>query len=351
MNFLKEGIQKVISDNAQIIASEVVDMQYNIQPGTWEKFGEKGRKLSIRDAGYHLPFLTEAIVSDDPAIFTDYVLWVKKLFKGLYLPDDVMMVTLQCTGRVLNKYLDKEQLGIAGFFIEKGLETLAGELPESETFIDHTEPLGELAANYNAALLSGDRFKAGKLIMDAVDSGAPIRDIYLGVFQKSQYEVGRLWLENKISVAKEHFCSAATQQIMAQLYPYIFSTERVGKTFVAACIGGELHEIGIRMVADFFEMEGWDTYYLGANSPVSTIISAIIENNANLVGLSVAMPYHRQLLREAILQIRNRVGSNVKIIIGGNALNRKIENLDSFHADAYAPYALSAVKLAKTLVN
>ncbi|MDZ7776615.1 MAG: hypothetical protein U5L09_13885 [Bacteroidales bacterium] len=54
---------------------------------------------------------------------------------------------------------------------------------------------------------------------------------------------------------------------MSQLYPYIFNSQRVGKSMVAATVGGELHEMGIRMVADFFEMEGWDTWYLGANAP------------------------------------------------------------------------------------
>ena len=44
---------------------------------------------------------------------------------------------------------------------------------------------------------------------------------------------------------------------------------------VATCIGGELHEIGIRMVADFFEMEGWDTYYLGANTPADAVVAEL----------------------------------------------------------------------------
>ena len=122
--------------------------------------------------------------------------------------------------------------------------------------------------------------------MDAIEKDTPIKSIYLNVFQQSQYEIGRLWLENKISVAKEHFCSAATQQIMSQIYPLIFAQQRIGQSFVAANVGGELHEIGIRMVADFFEMDGWDTYYLGANAPASSIIAAIKENNATMVAVN-----------------------------------------------------------------
>lgn len=77
----------------------------------------------------------------------------------------------------------------------------------------------DLALQYTQMLLQGDRHSAGKLIFDAVKSGVPIKEIYLYVFQPSQYEIGRLWQNNKISVAKEHFCTASTQFIISQLYP------------------------------------------------------------------------------------------------------------------------------------
>ena len=74
---------------------------------------------------------------------------------------------------------------------------------------------------------------------------------------------------NLLSVAQEHYCTAATQLVMSQLYPRIFSTERRGRTLVAARVADDLHEIGLRMVADFFEMEGWDTFYVGATFVVN----------------------------------------------------------------------------------
>lgn len=343
-------IQELISGSVSALSEDIVERQYSKEPEVWKKYGKEGRRLSIRDAGYHLPFLTEAIVSEDETVFTDYVLWVKKLFKGLKLPDNTMTVTLECTRETLNKFLPDDFAEITSEYIQAGIDMMNRDIVEIDTYINKNSHLGLLAKEYNEALLNGDRMKAGTLIMDAVGSGTEIKDIYLNVFQKSQYEVGRLWLANKITVAKEHYCSAATQQIMSQLYPYIFSSERIGKTFVAACIGGELHEIGIRMVTDFFEMEGWDTYYLGANTPASTIIQAVEENNADLVGLSIAMPYHRQLLRESIMQIK-QANNKIKIMIGGNAINNSKETWKTFAADAYAPDALSAINTSKELVN
>jgi len=39
---------------------------------------------------------------------------------------------------------------------------------------------------------------------------------------------------------------------MSQLYPYISKNEKTGRVLVATSVSKELHEIGVRMVADFF---------------------------------------------------------------------------------------------------
>jgi len=92
------------------------------------------------------------------------------------------------------------------------------------------------------------------------------KELYLKVSQRTQREVGRLWQLNRISVAQEHFCTGATQQIMAFLYPHLFRGGSKARRVLVACVGKELHEIGARMVADFFELEGWDSYFIGANT-------------------------------------------------------------------------------------
>ena len=342
----REQIHRLLNKNKLVYAEKIVNLQYADQPGLWQKFGASGKEISIRDAGYHLPFLAEAVLSDDQQIFKDYVAWVKVLFQGLHFPDSLMISTLEFIRKVLNEELPADMTAITSEFIDAGIEQMQQKEKITDTYIDETTDMGKLAKDYISALLSGNRNLAGTLIMDAVKNGTNIKNIYLEVFQKSQYEVGRLWLNNKISVAKEHFCSAATQMIMSQLYPYIFSGERIGKKFVGACIGGELHEIGIRMVADFFEMEGWDTYYLGANAPVSGILNAAEENEAQVVGLSIAMPFHRSLLKESIEEIRkSEAGKNLKILIGGVALKQGTD-YNYFKADGWAPDARAAVEKA-----
>jgi methanogenic corrinoid protein MtbC1 len=139
---------------------------------------------------------------------------------------------------------------------------------------------------------------------------------------------------------------------MSRLYPHIFATERIGRTLVAACVGGELHEIGIRTVSDFFEMEGWDTYYLGANTPTESILRAISEREADVLGISATMPFHRSALRELVLTVRSREETKgVKILVGGYTVKASPELWKSIGADGFSPSADQAVATAVELLN
>jgi methanogenic corrinoid protein MtbC1 len=105
------------------------------------------------------------------------------------------------------------------------------------------------------------------------------------------------------------------------------------------------------MVADFFEMEGWDTYYLGANSPPSSIVDAVETRGADLLGLSAAMPFHRSPLREIISRVRESPAiKDVKILVGGYALRSAPGLWRLVGADGFAEDAQQAVVAANRLV-
>jgi methylmalonyl-CoA mutase cobalamin-binding domain/chain len=341
-----------INERSRDLAIAIVDKQYNVQPGFWEKYGEAGRKLSIRDVGFHLSYLSEAMGVSDPSLFADYIAWVKVLFRSLNFPDSVLPEKLKIMQEVLEEQLPEEMKPIVGEYIVAGFERL-DEMPDTEpSFIDEKSPGGALAKQCLDMLLKNDRRAAYELIMKAVNEGMSIRDIYLKVFQATQYEIGRLWQINCISVAQEHYCTAATQLIMAQLYPWILSSEKNGHRLVAACVGEELHEIGLRMVADFFEMDGWDTIYVGANTPTRSIIQTINEHRADVLAISATTTFHLSSVRELINAVKaDPLARNVKILVGGYVFNQSRRIWRSLGADGYAIDAREAVELANKLVG
>ncbi|HEX8906984.1 MAG TPA: B12-binding domain-containing protein, partial [Longimicrobiaceae bacterium] len=112
----------------------------------------------------------------------------------------------------------------------------------------------ELPAAYRDAVVAGNRRRAFAVVDAALAAGMDIRALYLELFQPALREVGRLWQQNRITVADEHLATAITQAAMARLYDRLFAAaDDEGPLLVAACADGERHEVGLRMVCDLLE--------------------------------------------------------------------------------------------------
>jgi MerR family transcriptional regulator, light-induced transcriptional regulator len=338
---LAEGYLRAQRDT---VARRAIDRQYARYAKRWAEYGASGRDKSIRDMGYHIDYLAEALGVADPALFISYVAWAKILFASLGFDDEVLENTLSCLRETVAEQADSEVTEVVTDYIEQAIDYVRGAPRTLPSLIAKSGIFGDLATAYLDHLLNGRRQQASRLILDAVQSGVDVRDIYIEVFQPVQREVGRLWQTNEISVAQEHFCTAATQLVMSQLYPYVFGAERMDRRFVGTCVGGELHEMGVRMVADFFEMEGWDTYYLGANTPTAAIKSTIEAQRVDVLGISATMTFHIPQVSEMIAAVRDTApGKHVKILVGGYPFLIAPDLWRRVGADGWAPDAQQAV--------
>jgi MerR family transcriptional regulator, light-induced transcriptional regulator len=214
-----------------------------------------------------------------------------------------------------------------------------------------TNPLSDLAARYLDALRHGRKNEATRLVLSAVETGTSVKSIYMDVFQPAQREMGRLWQTNEVSVAQEHYCTAATQFIMGRLFPYLRIASRNGKRVMVACVAGELHEVGARMVADLLEMEGWNSYFVGANTPTSSILAAVAEWEVDILAVSVTMHYHVELARNLVSEVRRSADAgSLKVMVGGRPFLVAPNLWSTVGADAFAPDAEQAGAIAARLV-
>jgi len=211
--------------------------------------------------------------------------------------------------------------------------------------------LQEKAKIYLNFIINMERERAVKLILDLVDQGTAVDDIYLNIFQQVQYEIGRLWQLNQISIAQEHYATSVTQLAMAQLYPKIFSSYKKGKKVLTGCIGDELHELGVRMVADLLELAGWDTIHLGSNTPPAEILKLLVEKEIDLLAISLTLPDKLEVAQGLITKIHEKTKlSNLKIIVGGRVFLKNSNLWQKIGADAFAADAKEAVKVADSLL-
>lgn len=175
-----------------------------------------------------------------------------------------------------------------------------------------------LYENYRENLLSGNRNRCQSLVQTLIGNGESVENIYFHLFQRALYDVGKLWEQNKITVATEHMATAITEYLMILCQQELFSTQRIGKRAVIACTANEYHQVGARMVADTFEMHGWDTWFLGSNTPPKDLINLIKDKQPDLLGLSLSIYFNHHHFLRMLNQVREAF-PDLPIIYGGQA--------------------------------
>ncbi|MDE5419582.1 cobalamin-dependent protein [Labilibaculum sp. DW002] len=187
--------------------------------------------------------------------------------------------------------------------------------------------------NYLDAILEGDRLKCSTIVKDFLQQNPSIKDLYEKILKVSLYQVGELWEANKISVATEHIATAITEGILNELFMELTPIKKLNKKVVVACVENEHHQVGVKMVADIFEMQGWDSYFLGSGIPLSELIRYIKEVSPDIVAISLSIYFNYVNFTRMIKEI-NEEFPDIIIIVGGqafsnkkNSLSDKLENL------------------------
>jgi methanogenic corrinoid protein MtbC1 len=296
--------------------------------------------------------LAAAASAGKPELFAEQVRWAASLFEARSVPDANIRASLESLGRVLAKDLPEHTQALANEYLATAVVALDAAPPDATTEIAAETDEGRLAASYLLALLEGDRQKAMSIVHDAASTGWSVADLYLRVLAPSQREVGRMWLNDEINVAEEHFATATTKMVMSQLSAQADVQPRNGKTVVAASVPDNQHDLGLQMVADVFELHGWRTILLGANVPVPDLIQATEAFQADLLLISAALGKHLPTVRDTIQAVRQHEPTrHTKILVGGTAFAGLADLADQYEADGYAANATEALDLANDLLG
>jgi methanogenic corrinoid protein MtbC1 len=340
-------VRHAIIDLRGPLAEELTKRQHASFGELLREHGVERQKL-LEYTHYFLACLVNAIDDSRPELLKEYLRWVKALFESNGIPLEALKENMNILLQVLTTTLPQDTHGVVTYYLQTGLSEIEEVLVPQDSFIDARSAHGKLARQYLDAVLSADRRTASRLILTSFRNGVGVKDIYLHVLQPVQREVGRLWHAREISVGQEHLASSVTQLVMSQLYPHVCAIEKRGRTFVATCVGGEIHEIGIRMVSDFFEMEGWDTVLLGANVPSGDVVETVIQHNAEVLGISATMSSSVMEVKKLVAILRVSQAAHTTVVVGGYAFNIAPSQWKRVGADYYADSAESALRIAET---
>lgn len=202
--------------------------------------------------------------------------------------------------------------------------------------------MNKMVENYNVKefqnyLVDGNYEKCSEFIHNALEENDDIKVVYDEILKKSLYTVGELWEASKISVATEHLASAIIETILSEIYFKVFTEKKIDKTVVVACTENEFHQVGVKMVSDIFQMNGWQVHFLGANTSIGQIIEIIEKVNPDILALSLSIPFNLPTLDRMLEKIKSHF-PDLFILVGGQAfLHGGFDVLEKYNQLIYKP--------------
>ncbi len=202
---------------------------------------------------------------------------------------------------------------------------------------------------YLAAILEGDRRTAVRVTEQAARAH-PITSVYRQVVEAAQVEVGARWARNEISIAREHMATAISQYVLGTLYSHLPIPDRTLGRAVITGVEGERHQLGSHMVADLLEAEGWSVRFLGTQMPHPDIVEVAREHGAKAVGISATMMANLDGVAGLIRDLRETLGPELRIVVGGRAFHAEAELWRTLGADATGRNLDEALEAFRTLL-
>ena len=321
----------------------VADRFYASHGPAYAHVGQCRWEACQEDLTYTLEFLRTVLEFGLLQPMVDYLRWLESVLDARSIPAAHLVQSLDW----LAEYFETHMPGPDGALVCTALHAATAEfLNKSDSPPANSQPTDPWpeTASFQAALLAGRQRDAVDIMNACLNEGRDFVQFELGVILPAMYRIGELWQANRVSVAQEHMATAIVQFVMAAGLLHLPPPPLNEKRVLLACVEGNHHVIGLRMVADAFLLSGWNVQFLGSNVSTPWLVGQVAEWNPDLVGLSVSFAHQMPTVKTVIRALQERFGlQKPAVMIGGLAINRFAPMAGALGADAQSENAPSAV--------
>ncbi len=211
----------------------------------------------------------------------------------------------------------------------------------------------DFIAQIRSSIINGEPDKTTELTQEAISSSLEPMEIIDKGLMPGMNVVGEKFARGEYFLPNLVIAGTAMQNAMKLLEPELAARKQTlesSGTVVIGTVRGDIHEIGKSLVAIMLRANGFAVHDLGVNVSNETFIAKIKETEAELIGLSALITTTMTVQREIIeALIGAGIRQQVKVMVGGTPVTS--EWAESIGADGYAEDAMSAVTLAKRLME
>ncbi len=209
--------------------------------------------------------------------------------------------------------------------------------------------MADLTKNIITQLYDGDDKQVASLVQQALDSGMTASEVLSGGLICGMDEVGRDFKGGELFIPEVLLAARAMRAGMNIIRPLLSKSDipTTGK-YLIGTVRGDLHDIGKNLVKMMLEGAGFEIIDLGTDVSAETFVSAVRENQPDILGMSALLTTTMPEMK-VIINALEAAGlrDSVKIMVGGAPLTDNFAK--TIGADAYSPEAATAVDSARYL--
>lgn len=162
--------------------------------------------------------------------------------------------------------------------------------------------------------------------------------------------------DQRLCIWREHVHTAIIRTIVESCYSYVIAEKRKlhskdRGTAAVLCPPEESHELGARMIADFLTICGFETIFVGSNTPYADFLYGVEVIAPKLIAISVTNYYHIFVTKKIVAELRAKMGDSVKIVIGGHAFDSNPDHIKAVGADYYSKSFEDLKNIADTITT
>lgn len=209
----------------------------------------------------------------------------------------------------------------------------------------------EILQEITKAVYDGEEQTTVELVKKALAEGLKAQDIVDQGLVKGLHECGAGYEAGEKFIPEMLMAAEAMKASMAILKPHLAAGETVaGAKVVLATVEGDVHDIGLELVATMLGSAGFEVNFMGPDVETSRIIDAVKQDKPQLLGLSALLTNTMDVMPVILKQLEKEgLRNSLKVIIGGAPVSQDFANL--IGADGFAYDAAAAVPVAKKLVG
>ncbi|MFJ6379052.1 methionine synthase [Kitasatospora sp. NPDC092039] len=160
--------------------------------------------------------------------------------------------------------------------------------------------------------------------LDEALAGRPALEIINDTLLAGMKVVGELFGSGQMQLPFVLQSAEVMKTAVAHLEPHMEKSDSEGKgTIVLATVKGDVHDIGKNLVDIILSNNGYNVVNLGIKQPVSAILDAAQEHNADVIGMSGLLVKSTVIMKENLEELNQRkLAASYPVILGGAALTR-----------------------------